>query len=395
MPVKLGYLVSHPIQYQAPLLRQIAETEGIDLHVFFMSDFSVRSYVDVEFGQKVEWDTPLLQGYSHEFLPLKQEAESSSKSVIRNYGVTKALAKANLDVLWMHGYSHATTIKALLWGNAKGVPTLVRAENQRKAITRPAKLPQLKETGVKQILRLPSAFLAVGTLNAEYYQSMGVAKEKIFRVPYAIDNQKFCVVPDSEEMNAHRASLRARYGIPENSPIILFASKLTARKRCDDLVKAFLQIKDHPSKPYLLVVGSGPDEAAPRELAKVEPDRIIFCGFQNQGALPQFYAGCDVFVLPSEREQWGLVVNEVMCAGKPVIATDDVGSTADLIKNGENGYVYPVRSIDGLAKALTDTLDNGRYREMGRRSFEIIQGWSFKEDIEGLQQAIAYVRKGK
>ena len=66
---RLAYLVSHPIQYQAPLLRRISVEANIDLTVFFCSDLSVQTYLDDGFGQAVQWDVPLLEGYRYEFLP--------------------------------------------------------------------------------------------------------------------------------------------------------------------------------------------------------------------------------------------------------------------------------------------------------------------------------------
>ena len=77
-PLRLGYLVSHPIQYQAPLLRRIAQEPDIELQVMFGSDFSVRGYRDEGFGAEVAWDVPLLEGYSSEFLPVLRDRRTTS-----------------------------------------------------------------------------------------------------------------------------------------------------------------------------------------------------------------------------------------------------------------------------------------------------------------------------
>ena len=87
--VRLAYLVSHPIQYQAPLLRRVAQEPDIDLTVFFGSDFSVRDYKDAGFGVGVKWDVPLLDGYCHEFLPVLRDNANPGPLSPLNYGIFK------------------------------------------------------------------------------------------------------------------------------------------------------------------------------------------------------------------------------------------------------------------------------------------------------------------
>src|SRR5215472_17914387 len=107
--IRLAYLVSHPIQYQAPLLRRIAQEPDIDLTVFFGSDFSVRDYKDEGFGVGVKWDVPLLDGYRHEFLPVLRDNATVSVTTPLNYGIARRLrgvsGKPGFDVLWVHGYA--------------------------------------------------------------------------------------------------------------------------------------------------------------------------------------------------------------------------------------------------------------------------------------------------
>jgi glycosyltransferase involved in cell wall biosynthesis len=119
---------------------------------------------------------------------------------------------------------------------------------------------------------------------------------------------------------------------------------------------------------------------------------IRFFGFQNQSQLAQFFDICDVFVLPSVSEPFGLIVNEVMNAGKPIILSDQVGCQIDLVEDGVNGKVFEAGNISSLRSALEVILrDAGMRREMGRRSLERINQWSFEEDIRGLRQALHHV----
>ncbi|HXB61447.1 MAG TPA: hypothetical protein VNU94_01185, partial [Acidobacteriaceae bacterium] len=129
--IRLAYLVSHPIQYQAPLLRRIAQEPDIDLTVFFGSDYSVRGYKDEDFGVEVKWDVPLLEGYRSEFLPLLRDAENVSITRPMNYGIYSRLrggtAEEKFDALWVHGYATVNAMHGILAAKMLGIPVLLRA----------------------------------------------------------------------------------------------------------------------------------------------------------------------------------------------------------------------------------------------------------------------------
>ncbi len=388
---RLAYLVSHPIQYQAPLLRRIAQDPEIDLRVLFMSDFSVKAYRDEGFGIEVKWDVPLLEGYAHEFLPPRGTAATHAAEV-RPKGLGKALAKGCFDVLWTHGYATRASLTALFLAKARGLPTLVRSENQRSGVVR-GRFGAAKDRAVRQVLGLPTAFLTIGTLNADYYREMGVSDARMFSMPYAIDNDRFR--RQALDASTQRDDLRRELDLQPGRPVILFASKLQWRKRAIDLLRAHQALVAHEfaRKPYLLFVGDG-EARAELEAAIDDRESVRTLGFKNQTELPRYFDLCDVFVLPSDAEQWGLVVNEAMCAAKAVIVTDEVGSHADLVRPNENGHVVPVGDVTALAYALQDVLaSEARSAEMGQKSWDIVRDWDFEADLRGLKQAIDAVRK--
>src|SRR6185312_11335555 len=117
---------------------------------------------------------------------------------------------------------------------------------------------------------------------------------------------------------------------------------------------------------------------------------IRFLGFRNQSDLPRFFDLASVFVLPSQHEPWGLIVNEVMNAGRAVIVSTDVGCQPDLITDGVEGCIFPVGDIDALTGALRRVLASPETAAaMGHRALEKIQRWGFEEDVRGLRQALA------
>ena len=396
--VRLAYLVSHPIQYQAPLLRRIAQEPDIELTVLFGSDFSVRDYKDEGFGVGIKWDTPLLDGYRYEFLPHLRKTSGVSITSPMNHGIYTRLKGRNgvppFDVLWVHGYATVNAMHGILAAGALGIPVLLRAESWLRDRARGGLKLALK-AGFFRILKcLVDATLPIGSLNAEYWSHYFGEDFPQFLMPYAVDNRYF--QEQSLAALAGRAELLAELGIDPSRPVILFASKLQYRKHCDDLLEAYLNLAPEPGAeplPYLLIVGDG--EARAELEARVAASGLKsarFCGFRNQSELPRFFDIASVFVLPSRHEPWGLIVNEVMNAGRAVIISDDVGCQPDLITDGVEGAVFPVRDVAKLTDALRRVLATPKTAAaMGQRALERIQSWSFEEDVRGLRQALAEV----
>jgi glycosyltransferase involved in cell wall biosynthesis len=207
----------------------------------------------------------------------------------------------------------------------------------------------------------------------------------VFRMPYAVDNDFFG--RRATEAVAGREALRTELALEPGRPVILFASKLQERKRCADLLAAHKLLRQ--SRPYLLIVGDGEERQRLEQQAGGDPD-VHFLGFRNQTELPRYFDLCDVFVLPSRHEPWGLVVNEAMNAGRAVVVSDDVGCQQDLVREGETGAVFPVGDVVALAAALERVLAAPETAaRMGAAARAHIDRFSFEQDVAGLRQALA------
>lgn len=394
--LRLAYLVTHPIPYQAPLLRAIAAEPDIDLTVFFGTDFSARPFTAGEFNQRIEWDTPLLEGYRYEVLPQVFAPPPGRLPPLDfwrpvNHGLASRLA--GFDALWVHGYAHWFHWTAMAAAKRRGLKVLLRDEATAISAARTPVKRLAKRAFFAGLERTVDAFLAIGTLNRRYYAENGVAADRVFDMPYAVDNRHFRA--GAQATAAQREHTRAELALERGRPILLFSAKLIDRKRPALLLEAFARLHADPALqyPYLLFAGDGPLRASLEEQAKrLAPDAVHFLGFQKQADLPRCYDLCDLFVLPSVQESWGLVVNEVMCAGRAVVVSDRVGSGADLVKPGENGAVFRTDDVDDLTRVLRQMLTDPQHlAAMGRRSLEIIERWSFAEDIAGLRRALAAV----
>jgi glycosyltransferase involved in cell wall biosynthesis len=396
--VRLAYLVTHPIQYQAPLLRRIAGEPGIDLTVFFCSDFSLRSYLDPDFGKFIAWDVPLTEGYPYKILPALGRHDRLSFWRPFNYGLARRLDQGNFEVLWVHGYNRWFHWLAIAWAKIRGLQVLVRDEATPLSASR-HKLKRLAKGLFFFLLRnVVDGFLAIGSLNAQYYRSYGISPNRIFSVPYAVDNDFFG--DQARAAAAHRELLRGELGLTPGRPVILFASKLSVIKGGADLLEAYIRMSPDQVReptPYLLFVGEGDQRQILEARARaLNWSSIKFLGFKNQTELPRYYDLCDVLVLPSVFEPWGLVINEVMNAGRAVVVSDQVGCGPDLVRPGENGEVFKAGDIAGLSLALNKVVSNqAKCRALGQRSLEIISKWGIEEDVAGLKQALAYVMENK
>ena len=389
---KIAYLVTHPIQYQSPLLKFLSEDKDINLTVFFCSDYSIGDFKDPQFNLEIKWDVGLLDGYKYEFLPSIGSTNTVSSWRPFNYGLISRLLKGNYDVLWVHGYSRLYNILMMFAAKFFGMKVLIRDEATKVSANRGLVKRMFKALFFSIISRVADGFLSIGALNADYYRSYGVSENKIFSVPYVVDNKFF----QKESANAFltRESLRQDLNLEPARPIILYASKLTERKRAADLLQAVKLLYADITvdiRPYLLIVGDGDQKEKLIETATYLDEKFVrFIGFVNQTQLPAYYELADVFVLPSANEPWGLVVNEAMNAGIAVIVSDQVGSGPDLVRNNVNGHIFQCGDVHDLKAKLTDVLnDSIKCKSMGVESLKLISNWDFQAAKKGLK---AYLR---
>lgn len=210
----------------------------------------------------------------------------------------------------LHGYNYAVNVLALLAAKSKGLPVLMRSDThlglQRKR--------WIRDAALSRAYRFLDGFLAVGAANRTYYRSLGLPDEKIFDAPLAVDNARF--MAGAALTPEERAEVRRTNGLPEEGTVVLYASKLMRRKRPDDVICAMASLRDKGRAAILFMGGAGEMEQELRDLSKsLGMEKVVFGGFINQAELPMVYAVSDIFVFPSENEPFGLIVNEVMCAG--------------------------------------------------------------------------------
>lgn len=368
---RLGIFMSHPIQYQISLLRNISKHDGIDLLVNFYWDFGINESYDPEFGSKIKWDLPLLDGYKSRFIKNYAKHKSTSFFGCINPGVVLPILRKEFDVVLIFGWALFSNWLVVLAAFLSRTPILLCAESPLShEAPKKGLFGKIRRAVLKTLFSMTSGLLYIGQENRLFYESFGISPKKLFFAPYAVDNTRHVETRKETPIDRNTAA-----------PVkILFVGKLIEKKRPMDLLQAFHRLQGElgESTAELWFVGSGIQQAD-LEAYVVEHDvkAVTFWGFQNQTELPRFYADADIFVLPSGYgETWGLVVNEAMCHGKPVIVSDLVGCGRDLVTEN-NGFRFPYKDVPRLAEALGKLVSDSALRSrFGQESFRIIQGYS-------------------
>jgi glycosyltransferase involved in cell wall biosynthesis len=385
-------VTSHPIQYQAPWFRALARE--IDIKVFFAHRQDGAGQAAAGFGRPFEWDIPLLDGYQFEWL----------RNVSRRPGVEvfsgcdtpeigKRLAEGRFDACLVNGWYLKSYLQALRACRHLGIPVLMRGDSHL-GTRRSSMLTVAKYLPYRWLLGRIDAHLYVGQANRRYLEHYGVPPERLFFAPHFVDNARFAAAAARSRADGTATVMRARMGVGDATCVFMFAGKLIDKKRPQDFIDALAVLRAAGVDAAGLLVGSGP--LMPVLEARVSALSLpIKCvGFRNQTEMPACYAAADCLVLPSDgRETWGLVANEAMACGLPIVTSDAVGCRDDLARDGA-GLSYPMGDVPALAACLGQMA--GRLREdadgVRRAVARRIALYSCEAAVAGLREALDFVR---
>ncbi|MBI2035470.1 MAG: glycosyltransferase family 4 protein [Candidatus Liptonbacteria bacterium] len=393
---RLAILLSHPIHYLVDFYQELHRDTDIETMVYFCSDFGIRAGYDSTFNQRVRWyDDSILDGLPHKFL--KNFSPRSSVGgffSIINPGIVQELKNGKFDAILIHSYTQCTSWMAWHAAQKLGIPILFRGEsfllNKRPRVTL-----KLKDVLVRLFFKKVFAFLAIGSLNKEYLKAYGASEHRIISAPYV-------AAPPRKDEFGEVAALKESLGINKDDVVILSIGKLIPRKGPMDLVRAFELLTSGYAprlrqgfggqanpKPRLLFVGDGPEREKIENYSKEKNLRVICVGFMPPEKLPLYYSIADIFALPSYFETWGLVINEAMSYGLPIVTTKMTGAAYDIVREGENGFVHQEGDIDLLKVQIEKLVTNPELRKkFGAASLKIISHWSYVECAEGFKKAM-------
>jgi glycosyltransferase involved in cell wall biosynthesis len=379
-------LATHPVQYMTPIFRRMAKHPSLDFQVAYCTLRGAEASHDPEFDANIQWDVPLLDGYSWTHIPNRGSGMESFFGLF-NPGLLKFIRSGNYDaVLCFIGYVRATFWIACIASKFSKAAFIFGADATSLSPRdgRNWKIP-IKKFFWPRLFHLADQVIVPSSDGRDFMRSLGIPREHVSLTGDCVDNDWWI----AQSKLVDRAAVRASWGVSSNDTVIVFSAKLQQWKRPLDLLRAFA--KANLPKAFVFFAGTGPllpqleSEAASLGVAS----RVRFLGFVNQSQLPAVYTSADLLILPSEFEPFGLVVNEAMCCGCAVAASDRCGAARDLVAPVHPEFVFRCGDIDGLAELMRKaTADRARLKELGHAALAYVQTWSPERNIAAAVEAI-------
>jgi glycosyltransferase involved in cell wall biosynthesis len=350
--MRLAIVASHPIQYYAPIFRML--DRRLDLEVFYAHRATPADQANAGFGTAFDWDVDLLSGYRSCFMTnVAERPTTASFFGCDTPEIFQHIRKGTFDAVLVLGWYLKSFIQAIAAAKRAGIPVLIRGDSQLMMPSSRIKA-LFKRLIYPPALRIFNAALYVGRRSREYFESYAYPRNRLFYSPHCVDTEWFCERGSVEA----GAALREREGIGKKEAVVLFAGKLIPFKRPLDVVEAAACLVNGGRRVTVMVAGSGPLEEMMRHRAAQIGVKLALLGFRNQTEMPACYAACDVLVLPStRRETWGLVANEALACGRPIVVSDAVGCAPNLAADGVVGRTFPLGNYRRLAEEIAAVLD--------------------------------------
>lgn len=382
--VRLAAVAVASAPYRDPFFACLAEAPEIDLKVFYLhSQDSMRSWTP-------EGD------YAAETLPslVPERFYSLPVAGAINPALPRQLDEFQPTHLIVYGHSYWSQFAAMRWARRHQVPYFLRCDHTPMNIFSSrqggrVRWSRLRDKIIRSAAAQSSGALTIGRQNDRFWAYFGIPEERRFFVPFSVRADRFAETAD--RLRPNRTSLRVSKGLPAGR-LLLYAGRFVEKKNLSALINA-LSLADRPDL-RLVLVGDGPlRENLGARAQALAPDQVTFLPFRSQSELAEIYAAVDGLILPSFTDGWGLVVNEAMVAGLPVLVSANCGCAPDLVHPGENGFLFDPDRIDSMAGALMAFADlsDSDVRRYGQASRDIIKDWSYDAAVAGVRQALEAV----
>ncbi|HZW05412.1 MAG TPA: glycosyltransferase family 4 protein [Candidatus Nitrosotalea sp.] len=361
--------------YRIPLFNDLARHDRVDLHVIFLAE------TDPDLRQWKVYREEIK--FSHEVLP-SWRMRVAGQNVLLNRGLARALKATAPDTILCGGYNYLASWQALLWARTHNVRFLLWSESHAHELRRTRPLLELLKD---EFFHRCDGFVVPGQMAKDYVRAHKIRESAIFTAPNAVDNGLFSAGAAVARKNA--TSQRRELNLPDR--YFLFVGRLVREKGVFELLSAYATLRE-PLRREVGVVFAG-DGMCRKEIelqaGAITPGTIRVAGFAHREQLAAYYALAETLILPTYTDTWGLVVNEAMACGLPVILSRTAGCAPDLVRENWNGLLVAPGDAVTLAAAM-ETL--GSRPElcvtMGARSLERIAAFSPAQWSAGVVQAI-------
>lgn len=293
-----------------------------------------------------------------------QEPSFNILQIAHLFDVWRFLTYQKPDILMTAGYNNNSLLAAGFWAKFNGIPFIVLNDSTWLDKGRSS----IKEWGKALLVKnLYAASFVSGARAADYVVSLGIRKELIWFGVDVVDNAHFA--------NSNIAAIPDLL-LPDK--YFLCTARLSQEKNIDGLLRAFDLYRGMGNDWHLVITGTGPLE---NKLINSVPEKlrsaVLWTGWGRYDSLPYMYQRASCFILPSISEPWGLVVNEAMAAGLPVLVSDKCGCVPDLCQNNVNGFTFDPYDYQELAEKMA-LISSGRLDtvKMGEASRQIIASYT-------------------
>jgi len=374
-PIKVAVVSPEPTPYRSPLFDRIGTRDDVDLTVVYAARTVGGRTWDVETRHRAVY----LEGVT---LPL------ASRLVHHDYPVTpgiwRELRRARPDVVVVSGWSTFAAQAALLWCRFEHVPYILLVVSHDVG-PRAGWRAAVKGAVVPRLVRGAANVLVVGTLARKSVLARGGRTERIRVFANTVDVE--ALGERADELAPRRSELRSELGLGDEDVVVVSVARLAPEKRHDLLVRAVADVAD--PRLALVLVGDGPERARFERLASTLGVRLVLAGDRPWAQVVEAYVAADVFALLSQRETWGVVVNEAAACGLPLVLSDHVGAAADLLQDGVNGSLVPAGGVDAAAAALARLAADAPARlAAGAESRRLVSNWGYGPSVESFVEAV-------
>jgi len=362
--------------YRIPLFNGLARDPSVDLHVIFLAETDPGLRQWKVYKEEIR--------FSYQVLPSWRK-QIAAYNVLLNFGMAGALRRARPDFVLCGGYSYLAAWQALFWARASSVPFFLWSESNRQDIRGGLSFVEfLKRTFLDEC----SGFVVPGRSAAQYLLDHGIKERNIFTAVNAVDNDFFSCVAARARGNA--AEQRNKIGLPDR--YLLFSGRLVRQKGVFELLAAYAKLESGLRQQIGLVfVGDGSCRSLLEERSQlISPGVVKFAGFVQREELPIYYALAEMLILPTYTDTWGLVVNEAMVCGLPIIVSQAAGCAADLVTEGWNGYIVDPTNVGTLSDVIRRLATQPELQaSMSMNSLKRIQRYSPDEWSKGIVHMLA------
>lgn len=369
-----------PTQFDAPLYNKLADEAGFALTVVYTqtSNGSGPRY-DAEIGRAPQWDHLVEERY--------ERIDLNAVQARRPAEVVALIAARSPDLVLISGYYPPLHRKLVLPLKKLHLRVGLRSDNTLYHSNFSGIKGLVKKLVLPVWLRRYDTWHPVGTLAREYLEAVSRAQRPTYLFPYNVDND-WCA-QHSQAFRGHRDSLLADMGFSAQSFVVLGIMKWHEREDPLVLIRAFRQLLDAKPEARLILVGDGPLRTDVEAMIGDIRDKVCLPGYAPYSELPKYYALADIFVHPAPSEPWGVSVNEAMACGVPVVVSSGVGAAADLVVEGETGFVFSVGDSAALARVLAGYAGSPSREVMRNACLKKMCDWSYEQSQATFQHAIS------